>query len=105
MKFNPHLLQPFELCQLDQNQDYCTDNDVLGPIYPSPQLINSDAVTTDPIVAAASLNLYFLASHDLFDMDSMYEYHELKDSLEHGYMFGLFSLRQADWTEIKETLM
>jgi hypothetical protein len=56
-------------------------------------------------VAAASLNLYFLATHDLFDMDSMYEYHELKDSLGHGYMFGLFSLRQADWTEIKETLM
>ena len=36
LKFHPHLLQPFELCQLDQNQDYCTDNDVLGPIYPSP---------------------------------------------------------------------
>ena len=101
MKFYPHLLQPFELCQLDQNQDYCTDNDVLGPIYPSPQLINSDAVTTDPIVAAASLNLYFLASHDLFDMDSMYEYHELKDSLEYGYMFGLFSLKYSDWGEIK----
>lgn len=56
-------------------------------------------------MAAATLNLYFLATHDLFDMDSMYEYHELKDSLEYGYMFGLFSLRQADWTEIKETLM
>jgi hypothetical protein len=49
-------LQPFELCQLDQNQDYCTDNDVLGPIYPSPQLIASGLVTTDPVVAAGTLN-------------------------------------------------
>lgn len=105
LKFHPHLLQPFELCQLDQNQDYCTDNDVLGPIYPSPQLISSDLVTTNPIVAQATLNLYFLATHDQFDMDSMYEYHELKESLEYGYMFGLFSLREADWGEIKDTLM
>ena len=75
LKFHPHLLQPYELCQLDQNYDYCTDNDVLGPIYPSHELINSNEVVTNPIVAAATRNLYFLATHDLFDMDSMYEYH------------------------------
>lgn len=105
LKFHPHLLQPFELCELDQNQDYCTDNDVLGPIYPASKLIASDSVTTDPVVAQGTLNLYFLATHDKFDVDSVYEYHELKDSIEKGYMFGLFSLREKDWGEIKDTLM
>jgi len=46
-----------------------------------------------------------LATHDKFDLDSLYEYHELKDSLQSGYMFGLFSLKNADWSEIRETLM
>jgi len=104
LKFHPHLLQPFELCQLDQNYDYCTDNDVLGPIYPSHELINSNEILDNPVVAAGTRNLYFLASHDQFDVDSLYEYHELKESLEYGYMFGLFSLKYSDWGEIKSIL-
>lgn len=33
------------------------------------------------------------------------EYHETKDSIEKGFLFGLFSLRNATWSEIKSALL
>jgi hypothetical protein len=53
-------------------------------------------------------NVFFVANHEKFSGDSgdsLYEYHEIKGSLEHGYMFGLFSLKNASWDDIKSTLM
>lgn len=79
---------------MSQNYDYCTDNDVLGPVF-------SAAGSS-----FKSRDIFFLASHDKFESGtSVYEYHELKDSLPYGYMFGLFSLKNASWNEIKDTLM
>lgn len=39
-----------------------------------------------------------------FDMNT-FEYHETKDSIEKGFLFGLFSLRNATWSEIKSALL
>jgi len=96
-KYHTHLLQPFELCAMSQNYDYCTDNDVMGPIFAS-------ALTAQNQQG----NVFFIASHDKFDGEageSMYEYHEIKGGIDYGYMFGLFSMRNASWTDIKNTLM
>jgi hypothetical protein len=84
---------------MSQNYDYCTDNDVMGPIFPS---ANSPASKT------FQGSVFFIASHDKFDGnsgESLYEYHEIKDTLEYGYVFGLFSLKNASWSDIKNTLM
>ena len=96
-KYHTHLLQPFELCAMSQNYDYCTDNDVMGPIFASPATAH-----------AHQGNVFFIASHDRFDGESgesLYEYHEIKGGIDYGYMFGLFSMRNASWTDIKNTLM
>lgn len=34
-----------------------------------------------------------------------YEYHETKDSIDEGFIFGLFSLKNATWSEIKTALL
>lgn len=36
-KFHTHLLSPGEVCDLSQNDNYCTDNNIMGPIYANPQ--------------------------------------------------------------------
>ena len=66
----------------------------MGPIFPSPG---------SPASVNNKGNVFFIASHDKFDGDTgdtLYEYHEMKGSLESGYMFGLFSLKNASWTDI-----
>lgn len=32
-KFHPHSLQMTEVCNLAQNDNYCTESDILGPIF------------------------------------------------------------------------
>ena len=71
----------------------------MGPIFASPN---------SPAAQAHKGNVFFIASHDKFDGetgDTLYEYHESKGSLEYGYLFGLFSLKNASWSDIKSTLM
>ena len=38
LKFHTHFLQPYELCAMSQNYDYCTDTDIMGPIFASPSM-------------------------------------------------------------------
>ena len=99
LKFHTHFLQPYELCAMSQNYDYCTDTDIMGPIFASP---------SSPASLVHKGNVFFVANHEKFSGDSgdsLYEYHEIKGSLEYGYMFGLFSLKNASWDDIKSTLM
>ncbi len=71
----------------------------MGPIFAS---------QNSPAADLHRGNVFFLAGHEKFDGETgeiLYEYHEIKGSIEYGYMFGLFSLKNASWTDIKNTLL
>jgi hypothetical protein len=60
---------------MSQNYDYCTSNDIMGPIFASPN---------SPAADSHKGNVFFLAGHEKFDGETgeiLYEYHEIKGSL------------------------
>jgi hypothetical protein len=89
-KFHPHFLSMTEVCEMAQNDNYCTETNLLGPIFSSDPLNRSN-------------HIYFFADHSEFDIDT-YEYHETVDSLSRGFIFALFSMRGASMQEIEQQL-
>lgn len=53
------------------------------------------------MVILITLDRVFL---DEFDLDT-YEYHELKGSVPKGFVFGLFSMREASVQDLKDALL
>ena len=68
----------------------------MGPIF-SVNTANKDE-------QASSNHIFFLAGHSEFDMDT-YEYHEAEDSIVLGFVFALFSLKNASAADITSALM
>lgn len=70
----------------------------------APQTLPSTATTFSSFRDMVIFLILKYLSLDLFDMDT-YEYHETKDSIPKGFVFGLFSLKNASTDEIKSALL
>lgn len=93
LRFNYYLLQPFKVCNRWNNQNYC-ENNIIGPIYRdgTAQQSQNDAFFFSNF---CKYTYYFLRLNlERFSLRT-YEYHETNQSIRDGYIFALFSMKNA----------
>jgi hypothetical protein len=92
-RFHLHLMEPKYVCSKKQGANYCNDKGILGPIFPLDTAASS----------VQSGDVYFLATYKPFEMQT-YEYHESFSSIQKGYAFALFSLKDSSVNDLKTQL-
>eukprot|EP00347_Sterkiella_histriomuscorum_P005033 403358157 len=93
IRIHPHYLRSSHVCSLTNAKNYC-ENQLIGPIYDynvDRSKLHSDAI-------------FYITENTKFDLKTM-EYHEVKGSKAHGFIFGLLPLGNQSAELVSDDLL
>ncbi|CDW90016.1 UNKNOWN [Stylonychia lemnae] len=94
IQVHPHQLDSQSVCSYYIVDNYC-ENQIMGPILHHEQNLLTQQQTSE---------MFFFADHKKFELRT-YEYHELKESNQIGYIFGLFPFQESSTEVIQNEIL